>query len=250
MGRVKHTTLALTTLLFSNFAAASYQDWDVGRVDIQPTVGIDVGLHHQRFQNQFGQDQFHENYPATNIYIGARLHRYFGVEAGYEHMYRLTDRQYYEAGKPVLGFTPPAGDISQRLYFADLSANGWNFNLQGFWPLCDKTGTELMASVGMNWAKVFYSVSAITDQNAASDYTKWQSSRKGEWRFGVGIRQMITKHFGSRLQVLWQESSRLNASAEVPSQLNGDNQGGVQAYTVNPRGLGYVVNLGFFFQLT
>lgn len=244
--------VALTSLLFSQPLFASCCWTNIDAWGIKPNIGIDVGLKNQSFNSGFGDLQFRNDYPETNVYLGMKFHPFLGLEAGYQHMYRQQREQFYNIGVGVLGSSPLlAGALDQRLFISDVWGQGWNLSLLGFWPICPRTKTEIMASVGLVWQKLYYSTTVISDGLTATPLAMWESSDRSMFRLGLGIRQMITKHFGSRLQVFWEDTSKLSASFPVPV-----GQGGVSFpitaadnYTVRPRD-NYSVLLGFFFQAT
>lgn len=249
MERVSKHIIGLVSLLISSAAFAGLTNID--EWGVKPNIGFDVGVKHQSFSQGFGEEQFREDYPETNLYIGAKFHSMFGMEVGYQHIYRQQRQQFYNEFASVLGFFDMAGSANRRLYISDVFGQAWNFNLQGYWPICPRTKTELMGSIGIAWQKLYYSTTAIANNNAAEPIAVWESDNRAMLKLGVGIRQMITKHFGSRLQLFWEDTSKLGATFAVPT-----GQGGLNApflsthsYTVRPKD-SYSVLLGFFFQIT
>jgi len=240
--------MGLISLLFSSVACAGFSDIDDW--GIKPNLGIDAGVKGQPFDEAFGREHFRMHYPITNVYFGAKFHPLVGIEMGYEYMYRAQMRQFYNSGAPVLGFINPLV-TDQRFHISDAYARGWNVNLLGFWPICPRTKTELMGSLGIAWLKMYYNTAAVLDGNPATPLAMWESDTRALFKVGLGVRQMITKHFGSRLQVFWEDTSKLDATFAVPTGQGGVAQPIVPAnnYTVSPKD-GYSVLLGFFFQIT
>lgn len=105
--------------------------------------------------------------------------------------------------------------------------------------------------IGLAWQKLYYSTVAIRESSPATPLAMWESSDRTLFRIGGGVRQMITKHFGSRLQVFWENTSKLSASFPVPVGQGGVSFPTLEAdnYTVRPRD-NYSVLFGFFFQVT
>lgn len=248
MGRVTKFGLGLSALLFSSIACANFSldnfCWD--EWEFNPSVGFDVNLRQQRFNSGFGEEHFREDYPDTNFYLAARIHRYLGVEVGYEHMYRQNKNQYYNANQAVLGavFVPDLD--ANKLYFSNAYSNGWNVNLVGFWPICPRTGTDIMFTLGVSWLKMFYETVAVTDDVFVSEKNHWESNRRGKIRAGIGVKQMITKNFGARLQVMWEKGSNLGASTDVAFRINPSEP--PLFYTAEPKN-SVLYGLGFFLQL-
>lgn len=249
MERVAHWIPAALLALF--FTAPVFGGWtNIDEWGIKPNIGIDVGIKNQSFSSGFGKEHFRQNYPQTDLYFGMKFHPYVGIEGGYQTMYRLQREQYYPVGSSVLGSSVP-GMFYQRSFISTVDGQGWNLNLLGFWPICPRTKTELMLTLGLVWEKFHYGTLAITALNPSTPLAMWDSSDRTLFKIGVGARQMITKHFGARLQVFWEETSKLDAEFPVPvgqggnsfPTLNSDN------YTAKPRD-NYSVLFGFFFQVT
>lgn len=233
------TAIMCSLALASTSAFAILEEWE-----FKPMLGADIGMQNQRFDSGFGEEHFRKNYPATNFYLGTIFHKYLGMEVGYEHMYSQEKKQFYPGGAPVLGFTGTlVGD--DRLYFSDVFVDGWNVNLIGYWPVCPKTRTEIIGVLGVSWLKAHYDTVAVSTTIPAEAIANWESDTHSVFRAGLGLRQMLTDSFGMRLQAIWEDSSRLNASVLVPSSQGGN---GTDIYTASPKD-SYIFNLGFFFQI-
>lgn len=252
MDRIVRGFPIILSLFLSPIALADCDWTDLSDWGMKPNLGIDVGIKNQSFNSSFGEEHFRQDYPETNIYFGIKFHPYIGIEAGYEYMYRQERLQYYNIGFGVLGSAPTLpGGLDQRVFNSDVHGQGWNVSLLGFWPICPRTKTELTLALGLAWQKLYYSTAVALDSDPATPLAMWSSDTRAMFRAGVGIRQMITKHFGSRLQVFWEDTSKLSATFPIPV-----GQGGVlipttpaDNYTVRPRD-NYSVLLGFFFQIT
>lgn len=235
--------VCLFALLFTTAACASwkYQDWGM-----KFNFGADVNMRHQEFQTGFGNDHFSEHHADTNFYVGTTICQYFGLEAGYEHMYRQDKRQFYPAESVVLGFFDIT-HVDPDLYISDVFTQGWHFDVIGLWPVLPKT--QLTASIGIAWLKMFFDTVAITEPNiVATPVVRWESENQAVARIAVGIRQMITQQFGARFQAVWEKTSGLQGTIPVPLPLGvfepinqGDN------YTVKA-GNSFLVGVGLFFQ--
>lgn len=80
--------LPLLMAAFS-FSAPLFAHLTIFDVDVKPSLGFDVGTYSQPFEAGFGEEQFRKHYPDTQIYAAVKFFEYFGLEAGYEHMYSL-----------------------------------------------------------------------------------------------------------------------------------------------------------------
>ncbi|MBI2792764.1 MAG: hypothetical protein HYX61_12465 [Gammaproteobacteria bacterium] len=251
MEREIKSLIGMAGLFFSTslFAMSLYDGWT-----FHPNIGLDVGAQKQAFETGFGEEHFREHYPQTNIYVGARIHEYFGVEVGYEHMYPLQKRQFYFDNTavggpniPVLGSNLLAGSDGE-LYFSEAWMHGWHADLIGLWPLC-KERTYLTINAGFARLQAKYETVFISNTLAATLPVRWQNDERYIARIGIGLRQMITGHFGVRVQGEWEDTSKLEATRSLDVGFNGvetpllptDN------YTVKPKD-SYSVSLGFFWE--
>lgn len=249
---VAFTALFFVSPVFGGCGGCGGGWTDINAWGIKPNIGIDAGVKNQSFNSGFGEEHFRQDYPETNLYFGMKFHPYVGIEGGYQYMYRLQREQYYPIGSSVLGSSNAfPGALEQRTFISNVNGQGWNLSLLGFWPICPRTKTELMAAVGLVWQKLYYSTVAITDNAPATPLAMWESSDRTLFRVGLGVRQMITKHFGSRFQVFWEDTSKLSASFPVPVGQGGRSFPTTEAdsYTAKPRD-NYSFLFGFFFQVT
>ena len=178
MDRARYWIPALTAMLLTTpvFAGCCVSWTNIDAWGIKPNFGIDVGVKNQSFNSSFGEEHFRENYPETNVYFGMKFHPYVGIEGGYQHMYRQQKEQYYPIGSSVLGSsTSLPGATIPRMFISDVYGQGWNLSLLGFWPICPRTKTELMATLGLAWQKLYYSTVAITPDFPATSLAMWNS---------------------------------------------------------------------------
>lgn len=238
-------------VLLTFFAAtASKAEWTLDDWGFKPNIGVDVGMQKQSFENGFGEEHFRRHYPNTNFYIGTKMFKYLGLELGYEHMYRLDEHRHYYPLQPVLGFFHPVGSNDDRVYFSHAHMKGLHASLEGYLPICKRTKTDLTATAGISWLKMYYDTLMVSNGFAATPPVTWESDTRAVPRLGIGIRQMITDNFGVRLQAIWEDTSKLEATTPVSQEqglrsiptLPTDN------YTVKPKD-SYIFNLGFFLQM-
>ena len=239
------TALCLASLCLNSTSVAAF--W-IGDVALNPFIGFDAGVRHHNFDTDYGRELFRRNYPDTNFYIATQICEYWGLEVGYENSYRQNKNQFYFGNDPTLGFVPGA-DLN-RLYLSDAFVNGWHLDLLGFWPICRKLGTELTGTIGVAWLKAHFQTTMIAEAIGNSEGTLgstayWQSGSTTLLRGGIGIRQMLGCHLGARLQIIWENTSNMSASVEVP-ELQAFSMPGI--YQVNSNNT-FVATLGFFFQL-
>lgn len=247
MERVSTFAIGLIALLFSTLASATI--WD--QWEFKPYVGVDADLRNISFEPNFGREHFRHDYPDTNFYLGTYMYKYLGIEAGYEYMYRQQKRQFYNDTQTVLGFTGNLG-LGDQLYISDASLGGWHINLLAFWPVL--SSTEITGTLGVAWLKMYFDTVFIQDQNnpgkSANRPTQWQTDSRAILRVGLGVRHMITEHFGARLQWIWENTSQLEATVPVGVDSNGVILPTIlpNNYTVYPKNT-HLFGLGFFLQM-
>lgn len=239
--------IAIGFMAFMLSTAAHATIWD--QWEFKPYVGVDANLRNISFEPNFGGEHFRNDYPDTNFYLGTYMHKYLGLEGGYEHTYRQTKNQFYNQSQTVLGFTGNLG-LGDQLYISDAQMDGWHINLLAFWPVL--ASTEITGTLGVAWLKMKLETTMIQGPDGTSAHrpTMWESDSRAVIRFGLGVRHMITEHFGTRLQWMWENTSQLEATIPVGIDNNGVLNPNIlqNNYTVYPRN-SQTIGLGFFLQM-
>lgn len=215
-----------------------------------PNLGVDFLLRSQTFDNRFGQQHFREGYPVNNFFVGTRVNRCYGIELGYTQTYSQQKIESYNGNQAALGFFNRSFSSTQEVnYISNLSEQGWNANLLGYYPICPKLKTELTSLVGVSFAKMLFNTVPIFDAfpSPAAPVERWSSSRKPILRLGLGLQQMVTNHFGVRAQALWEDTARLKTTIPVSHAQGGllNPSQSTDFYTVKPQG-SYLFGVGFF----
>ncbi len=239
--------IAIGFMAFMLTTAAHATIWD--QWEFKPYVGVDANLRNISFEPSFGREHFRNDYPDTNFYLGTYMHKYLGIEGGYEHMYRQTKNQFYNQSQTVLGFTGNLG-LGDQLYISDAAMDGWHINLLAFWPVL--ASTEITGTLGVAWLKMKLETAMIQspDGTPAHRPTMWETDSRAVLRFGLGVRHMISEHFGTRLQWMWENTSQLEATIPVGIDNNGVLNPNIlpNNYTVYPKN-SHTIGLGFFLQM-
>lgn len=246
MERALKLSIGILVLFVTTSCFANLNNWG-----FKPNIGFDAGARKQGFERENGHEQFREHYPDLNLYIGTKIHRYFGIEAGYEEMFRQQQWHYYPEDTPgIMGFLPPLEN--ERVYASNVSSKGWNLTFDGFYPICPRTKTDLIGIIGLAWLKMYYETVLFEDPvNPANPLATWHSGSRAMFRAGLGLRQMITKHFGMRLLWVYENTSKLEATMAVPVGQGGAIEPTELAnnYTAIPKN-SHLLTLGFFLQAT
>lgn len=245
MERVSKIALGFIAILFSGVASATL--WD--QWEFKPYLGVDGNLRNVSFERNFGHEHFRRNYPETNFYLGTYMHKYLGIEGGYEHSYRQAKNAFYNQSAAPLGFTGNL-NLGDQLYLSTASLEGWHVNLLAFWPVF--SSTEITGTLGVAWVKMWFETAMIQSLPGTSAHRPayWETDSRALIRLGFGVRHMITEHFGTRLQYTWENTSQLEATIPVGVDSNGSLNPNVlqNNYTVYPRN-SHIIGLGIFLQL-
>lgn len=245
MNKIK--TLLVSSLL-SISASALASDFNADSFFMNPYVAVEGAWRHLPWETGYGDRHFKNEYSNVNFILGAQFHRHFALEGGYQstdlkqkQMYYFGDGNNY--GEPALGFLLPALAREQSTHIAESQLRGWHLNLLGLWPLFSKT--TLYASAGAAWMRFYVSTVPIIPGREANLVSHWQSDRKAKFRLGLGIKQMITDHFGARLFWNWENTHlagrTLGTGITVPEQSS-------DYYTAKSKSSS-LIGLGFYYQL-
>lgn len=243
MERVIKTIVCLTSLLMASTTFAGvWDEWT-----FKPILGGDINTRSQDFEAGFGKDHFRRRYPDTNLYAGLIMNKYLGLEGGYEHMYLLYKNRFYTEGTLVLG-TDRLFDAGDQNFNSYAYMSGWHLNLVGLWPVCPNIA--ITASIGAAWLRMRFETVYVADGDPASRPTQWESDNRAVTRVTLGVRQMITQHFGMRVQGAWENTSKLEASIPLPVDIGNPLPSPSLAnnYTVHPKD-SYTIGIGAFLQL-
>jgi len=172
-----------------------------------PYVGADVQYRSMDFQSGFGDNLFSHHEPQGNVYVGAKLHEYFGVEAGFESTTRQNKTSTLRIGGSNLG-VPVTAAISR--YNVTSRIRGSHLSLVGFLPICDQNRLKLIGLAGAAALKAsfkvvnFYSTGVLTPMQ---EFDK----RKIVLRLGAGLEHMFACHWGLRGTVIWENTRKISA---------------------------------------
>ncbi|MCS5708880.1 outer membrane beta-barrel protein [Candidatus Berkiella cookevillensis] len=247
----KFKKLALSTLLLASTPFAAATAFLGSDFYVNPYVAAEAGWRHSPWESAFGERHFKEQHTNLNFILGAQFHDYFAVEGGFQTTDQRQKQSFYFGAQnvteePVLGFLNGAGNEASSLHMAQSKIDGWHLNLVGLLPVLPKT--TLFASVGVAWMKFHVNTVPVYDHNVlttANPVSQWNSSRDAVLRLGIGVKQMITENFGSRLFLNWENTSlegRIPGTGVVnPPTLDSE------FYTAKSKN-SYVVGLGFYYQ--
>ena len=209
-----------------------------------PYAGAELGWRHLPWESAFGERHFRENFQNANFVLGAKIHKYFAIEGGYQTTNRQDKQEYYFGdalgiSEVVLGYKDGNNDAVLHITQAEL--RGWHLNLLGRYSF--EQSLSLFALVGVAWNRFYASTAPVYANTPATLVKHFRSDEKPVLRLGLGVDKMITSNFGTRLSFTWEETSRLSATVRAPDDVA--EEGLFNASSKDS----YVVGLGFYYQL-
>jgi len=243
MNIFKKMLVSILLIAFMPIKAFAFIDGDFF---FNPYVATEAAWRTLSWETGYGEDHFKEEFGNLNLIAGAQFHKYFAVEAGVQTTNRLQKQMHYPGdgnigGGPVLGFWPVDGLRDSVTHFAEAQVRGWHLNFLGLWPVPNLRDTTLYTSLGIAWMRFNVSTVPVIDGNAANFVSHWESSQDAIFRFGLGIKHMITNNFAARIFFNWENTSGLEGTALVSGT---DPQG---IYTAKMKSSA-LVGVGFYYQ--
>lgn len=244
MNNFKKILTSCLLIMLAPIKASAFIDGDFF---LNPYVATEAAWRTLSWETGYGEDHFKEEFSNVNLIAGAQFHKHFAVEAGVQTTNRLQKQMHYPGdgnvgGGPVLGFWPEDGLRDAVTHFAEAQVKGWHLNLLGLWPVPSLNDTTLYTSVGVAWMRFNVSTVPVIDGNAANFVSHWKSSQDAIFRFGLGVKHMITDNFAARIFFNWENTGSLNGTALVPE--SAPPQG---IYTAKMKSSS-LVGLGFYYQ--
>ncbi len=189
---------------------------------VEPYIGADAMVRNMRYKNE-PTHPFQEHLDTFQPFVGVRLHKFFGIEAGYQQSEKGTkERFFHDTTSPAfLGGGPL--DLSAP-FTLDLNTTtqirGWNFGLMGFYPICKDT-TEIFAKIAYGRLALDSEISFRADQGAfglLADNTFYEYQqlhrRTSMAQVVLGVKQMFNHHFGGRMFVGYDRTSRIKLDSD------------------------------------
>lgn len=244
----KFKKLALSTLLLASTPFAAATAFLGSDFYVNPYVAAELASRNMSWETDFGKGHFRQQAPNANFIFGVQFHDYFAVEGGFQATDRRQQQSFYHGNNadfaaPALGFVDPA--FERATHHAESEVKGWHLNLVGLLPVLPST--TLYATLGAAWMQFDVSTVATTLTNPAQPIARWNSSNKAVFRAGVGVKQMITEQFGTRLFYNWEGTNRLAGTTPEPITLE-DPLLLTQFYKASSKA-SHLFGLGFFYQL-
>lgn len=232
---------AVSVLGVSSIAQAQdqfFKDGFLSEVNwqVEPYIGADAMTRVMRYKNE-PTHPFQEHLDTFQPFVGVRLHKYFGIEAGYQKSEKGTKERFFNPNETPSFF----GGGPMRLqdpapFFAHLDINtttsvkGWNVGVVGFYPIC-KDKTELFAKIAYSDLSLDteYRFNATIHPNplpqdlgfAGIDYGHLHDSTS-LINLTIGLKQAFSRNLAGRVFVNFDRTSRLrlDSTTTIIEQLN------------------------------
>lgn len=223
---------SLATLGFIACSTSAYaapdmylEDSILSRVNwqVEPYVGADAFTRVMRYKSE-PTHPFQEHLDTFQPFVGVRLHKYFGVEVGYQQSEKGTKERFFGPGEAPMFF---GGGPMQLTNVADwlgrfdinttTEIKGWNIGLIGFYPICGNK-TELFAKVGYSNLDIdtAYRFDIRLDNLLAGGVANFSDMAydklhddAGMIHLGVGIKHSFTHRVGGRAFINYEKTARL-----------------------------------------
>lgn len=207
--KVIPTVLVTGLLAISCSVAADICGLDLG-LNFCPYVGIDLQKRHVRWKDGFGDNLFNHDYPQGNIFVGARLHEYFGLELGYKNSVTKTRLSSINTGQ-VLGVSV---QNPTEFFLSKAQFKGPNASMIGYLPI-RQFCVDLFGTVGLTRLHTYHQRTFLRDSLGNLNFFTNGSTFKSVQNvltLGLGLQYIICNNYGIRIKTEWEESSRVKQS--------------------------------------
>lgn len=206
--------LALAVTGSAMLAASSAMALVESKWHFKPYVGIDIERRELNFERGFGDNLFKHYYNQGNLYLGLRIHEYFGIEGGYEAVNRTSHRLGLHPGALLAGGTVPiiinANDID--IYNSTAKLQGSYIDCIGFFPISEKYKLTLIGMAGIARLKAQCVITLLSIETDFGSIELRESNvllkKKNILRFGFGLQHMIKQNIGIRAMLKWENTNK------------------------------------------
>ena len=150
----------------------------------KPYVGADYqysSYGDKDFGGYKSSDVFQTGLNGGDVHVGARIHKYVGVEASYFQTEQGSKSNVLNTGI----------NSSDRI-------KGGALDVMGYWPIADKA--ELIGTTGVSYSKVSGTLS-IPGTSVSAHTSEWKA------RVGAGAQYWLTDNLNARALVRYQDAS-------------------------------------------
>lgn len=185
-------------------------------LDISPApyAGVDAQIRTMKFAKGGPDLLFAKNALQGNVFVGAKLNEYFGVELGYEQTKskkRDSDASYNN-GDVVFNELTEAGDYIKSTNKHQIK--GFSVSILGYLPLVENQ-TTLYAGVGLARLKMkaTFQPTGSHDEDPYNAANREQEKRSYKAtkivpKLTAGVEHMLTKEWGIRGNATWENTAR------------------------------------------
>jgi len=152
---------------------------------------------------------FPRNYLGGSVFLGAKLHQYFGFEVGYEQTKLKTKRS--NVGNRV--FLGDAEDPTTYLNY-EIRLRSFYFDLQGYMPLSNSF--NILGSIGLSRKMPevnFYFKQKEFPPVITYTHLPTHVQNKTVLRLGLGAQYMTHSNIGIRAKLYYEKNSKVTATS-------------------------------------
>jgi opacity protein-like surface antigen len=216
MRKAVNSLVVATSILASSAAIAEVES------NFKSYVGTDVQIRHMDFQKGFGQNLFKHDITQGNIFFGISLTENFRIEAGYEANPSKTKTELIQVGDVASGVSieyPTQFSSTARIHGPHISLaaatplNDGKFNLVGMVGVAHlklnlRRRSNFITVGGVNVDPLDVDVENITTY----------SKTKNILKLSLGLEYEISKNWGFRTLLGWENTKKFNMLAIEPNR--------------------------------
>lgn len=196
---------------------------------VEPYIGADAMTRVMRYKNE-PTHPFQEHLDTFQPFVGVKLHKYFGIEAGYQQSEKGTKERFFDGNqKPAFFGGVPMNLLDPGVYEISLDLNttvaikGWNVGIVGFYPI-NKDKTELFAKIGYSNSDLDteYRFNApVIDPGISVLPVRIGSAfghlhdNAGMLHLSLGVKHAFSNNFAGRLFIDFERTARLRMNSRT-----------------------------------
>ncbi len=186
---------------------------------VEPYIGADAMTRVMRYKDE-PTHPFQEHLDTFQPFVGVKLHKYFGVEVGYQNSEKGTKMRLFDQlqAPQFFGGGPLDLIFNDQTLGIDTTAivKGWNLGVVGYYPICkEKTSLFLKmayANLHVNQEIRFMvgpSRGGALGLDSGLDFVSLHDST-GMLSIVIGLKHNFAQHFGGRIFIGMDRTSRID----------------------------------------
>lgn len=207
---------SFSSIVMANEAPCPPCDYFV--VPVSPYVGINGGIRHMSWPNNFGGNLYKREYPEADFYLGAKFNDYWGLQAGYKTTTKRAITPSVGVGDTALG--NPV--LNQQNHITHAQFKGWHGELVGYLPSCLLDCVYLFGTIGFTNYRL-YQTDDIRENNfvpfRAGVFGVTFKKTKTILSLGTGLEFKLDNRLSLRANFGWDNTARFKSLTATDSSL-------------------------------